>query len=170
MNEALQSLRVRWNALSPRERRLVSAAMALVLVWAFWSVAIRPAWSVLRSAPAQQAQAQALLDHVQSLAAQSQGLRAAAGAMGATQEAPRTMESGVDDSTRARLVAALGDSARLEAQGRFVTIQFEGVSGEQLRQALQMLRSRLRAQLVEAELAPGEEGIRGRLRFEWTAG
>jgi len=170
MTERLKALQTRWDALSERERQLAAFAGTLVLVYLLWAMTIQPAWKTLREAPSQRAQAQALLDQLQAMAVQAQALQASAGAQGATQEPPRTMEAGVDDATRALLRGALGDSVRLDVQGRAVTVHFDGVSGEQVRQALQLLRSRLRAQLVDAELAPGEGGIRGRLRFEWIVG
>ena len=97
-------------------------------------------------------------------------LRSSASAADATREPIRTQETGLDEAARALLVSALGEGARVEAQGRHVTVTFDGVSGPQARQALQTLRARLRAQLIEAELAPSKEGLRGRFRFEWTAG
>ncbi len=170
MKQINDTLRSRWQALSAREQGLVGAAVVVLCLFAVWSLAFKPALSVLRSAPQQRQQAQATLDRLQGLAAEAAGLRAGAAVAGATQDAVRTMESGVDDATRELLVAMLGDSARLDAQGRFISVTFDGVSGEQVRQALQTLRSRLRAQLIEAELAPSQEGIRGRLRFEWLTG
>ena len=166
---APQALRARWAQLSGRERLLVGAAGAFVALFVLVSLAVKPALSVLEAAPAQREQAQATIDRLQALASQAAALRAGAAAAGAQVEPVRTLESGVDDATRALLVAALGDSARVDAQGRFVTVSFDGVSGEQVRQALRTLRARLRAQLIEAELTPAQEGIRGRLRFEWSA-
>lgn len=166
----LHALSARWAQLSGRERTLVAVAGALLGVFLVWSLLFRPALFALAAAPAEKEQAQATLDRLQALATQAATLRGGAAVAGAQAEPVRTMESGVDDSTRALLVAALGDSTRVDAQGRYVTVSFEGVSGEQVRQALRTLRSRLRAQLVEAELAPAQEGIRGRLRLEWTNG
>lgn len=165
----LQALNTRWAQLSSRERTLVAAAAAVVGVFLVWALLFKPALSALAAAPQQKEQAQAILDRLQGLAAQAAALRGGAAVAGAQAEPVRTQESGVDDATRALLLAALGDSARVDAQGRYVTVSFDGVSGEQVRQALRTLRSRLRAQLVEAELAPAQEGIRGRMRFEWTS-
>ena len=168
--DLVTGLRNRWQALSPRERTLTSWALAVVAVGLIWALGFKPALSTLRAAPEQRAQAQAVLDRLQGLAAQADALRGATTLGAAQNAAVRTMESGLDEATKALVAGALGDGARLESQGRFVTVSFEGVSGGQLRQALQTLRARLRAQLIEAELAPDEGGIRGRLRFEWTNG
>jgi general secretion pathway protein M len=170
MNNALELLKQRWAGMAPREQTLVKVAAWAVGILLLWSVGLKPALSTLRAAPEQRAQAQASVDRMQAQAAEAALLRGGAGATGATQEPMRTMETGVDDSTRALLMAALGESTRVDAQGRHVTVTFNGVSGEQARQALQTLRTRLQAQLIEAELAPSLEGLRGRFRFEWTAG
>lgn len=166
----IEDLNQRWKALSRREQLLLVAAAAALSLLVSWSVLLKPALSILSAAPHQRQQAQATLDRLQALSAEAAGLRAGAAVAGATQEPPRTMETGVDDATRALLVTTLGAHAQLESQGRFITVSFDGVSGEQLRQALQTLRARLRAQLIEAELAPTQDGVRGRLRFEWLTG
>jgi general secretion pathway protein M len=170
MNNALELLKQRWAGLAPREQTLVKWSAFAVGLLLLWSVGLKPALTTLRAAPQQRAQAQATADRMQAQAAEAVLLRGRAGAAGATQGPVRTMETGVDEATRALLMAALGESTRVDAQGRHVTVTFDGVSGEQARQALQALRSRLQAQLIEAELAPSQEGLRGRFRFEWTAG
>ena len=164
-----QALVARWSQLSPRERHLVQAAAALIAVWALVALAVRPAWTALRQAPQAQALAQAQLDRLQALAAEAALLKeaAAANAAGAGSNEPRSEQAGVDDATREQLLSLLGDSTQVEAQGRQVIVAFEAASGEQVRGALMTVRSRLKVRLAEAELAPGAEGIRGRLRFEW---
>jgi type II secretory pathway component PulM len=166
---ALKTLGHRWSELSGRERTLVALAAAVVALFFAWSVLFKPALSALAAAPGDMERARATLERLQALAAQASALRGSGSGADAQATPQRTMESGVDDATRSQLKAALGDGAKLEVQGRFITISFEGASGEQVRQALRMLRSRLRAQLIEAELRPEQEGISGRLRFEWTA-
>ena len=163
------SLRTKWAQLSRREQAMVTIAALLLGVTLLWSVGLKPALSTLRTAPSQRDAAQATQERLQSLALEATQLRSGAAAAGVQADPMRTQESGLDDATRALVRAALGGSAKLEAQGRFVTVTFDGASADQLRQALRALRSRLRAQLVEAELTPTSGGVRGRLQFEWTA-
>ena len=143
---------------------------SILALFAVWSLAFKPALSTLRTAPEQQQQALATLERLQALAAQATVLRASAAVAGAQGSGMRTLETGLDEQTKALIVTTLGEGTRVEAQGRWVEVSFDGASGAQVRQALQTLRSRLRAHLMEAELSPASEGIRGRLRFEWTSG
>ena len=163
------SLRTKWAQLSRREQAMVTIAALLLGVTLLWSVGLKPALSTLRTAPSQRDAAQATQERLQSLALEATQLRSGAAAAGVQADPMRTQESGLDDATLALVRTALGGSANLEAQGRFVTVTFDGASADQLRQALRTLRSRLRAQLVEAELTPTSGGVRGRLHFEWTA-
>jgi general secretion pathway protein M len=163
------SLRTKWAQLSRREQAMVTIAALLLGVTLLWSVGLKPALSTLRTAPSQRDAAQATQERLQSLALEATQLRSGAAAAGVQADPMRTQDSGLDDATRALVRTALGGSANLEAQGRFVTVTFDGASADQLRQALRALRSRLRAQLVEAELTPTSGGVRGRLQFEWTA-
>jgi general secretion pathway protein M len=163
------SLRTKWAQLSRREQAMVTIAALLLGVTLLWSVGLKPALSTLRTAPSQRDAAQATQERLQSLALEATQLRSGAAAAGVQANPMRTQDSGLDDATRALVRTALGGSANLEAQGRFVTVTFDGASADQLRQALRALRSRLRAQLVEAELTPTSGGVRGRLQFEWTA-
>lgn len=163
------SLRTKWAQLSRREQAMVTIAALLLGVTLLWSVGLKPALSTLRTAPSQRDAAQATQERLQSLALEATQLRSGAAAAGVQSDPMRTQDSGLDDATRALVRTALGGSANLEAQGRFVTVTFDGASADQLRQALRALRSRLRAQLVEAELTPTSGGVRGRLQFEWTA-
>jgi general secretion pathway protein M len=163
------TLRTKWAQLSRREQAMVTIAALLLGVTLLWSVGLKPALSTLRTAPSQRDAAQATQERLQSLALEATQLRSGAAAAGVQADPMRTQDSGLDDATRALVRTALGGSANLEAQGRFVTVTFDGASADQLRQALRALRSRLRAQLVEAELTPTSGGVRGRLQFEWTA-
>lgn len=168
MNES-STLHAKWSQLSRREQALVGMAALLLGLAVLWSVGLKPALSTLRSAPLQREAAQATHERLQSLALEASQLRSVVAAAGAQADPVRTQESGLDEATRALVRAALGGSAKLESQGRFITLSFDGASADQVRQALRALRSRLRAQLVEAELTPTPAGVRGRVQFEWTA-
>lgn len=163
------SLNAKWSQLSRREQAMVGIAALLLGVTLLWSVGVKPALSTLRSAPLQREAAQATHERLQALATEANLLRSGAAAAGVQAAPVRTQESGLDEATRALVRAALGGSAKLEAQGPFIMVSFDGASSEQLRQALRALRSRLRAQLVEAELTPTPGGVSGRVKFEWTA-
>ena len=67
--ELKQHLRARWQALASRERRAVGTAALALFLLGLWFVALRPAWQVLRDAPAQRAALDAQLTEMRSLAA-----------------------------------------------------------------------------------------------------
>ncbi|NBQ91028.1 MAG: hypothetical protein EBS47_05115 [Betaproteobacteria bacterium] len=163
----MREVRRQWEMLSERERAWLRVAGTVVSLFVVWSALFQPALHSLRSAAAERAQAQAALERLQVLAAQASNLRTTAASAGAQTPAGRAPGLVIDDTSRALVTAALGSSARLQAQGPVVTVHFEGVSGEQLRQGLKTLRVRWGAQALEAELAPGPQGIRGRIQFEW---
>jgi len=162
------TVRARWAQLSRREQIMVSAAGTVLALTLTWSLAVKPALSTLRTASADRQAAQATLERLQSLAQEADTLRRSAAVADAQSGPERAVPSGIDDATRSLLIAALGIGTQVEAQGRTVTVTFEGASAEQLRQALRTLRSRLRARLIEAELKSAPSGVRGRLQFEWT--
>ena len=60
-------MRQRWQMVSPREQRLVVAALLLVLVALLWWLAIAPALATLRSAQGQRQQLDAQLQQMQGL-------------------------------------------------------------------------------------------------------
>lgn len=157
-----------WNGLSPRERAGLQAAGLLLALFLLWSVAIRPAWLTLERAAAERAQVLAATERLQALAAQATGLRTAAATAAAQGDATRPKPAAVDDASRALVASALGKPARLEPLGSAVMLSFEGVGGEQLRQGLKTLRVRWGALPVQAELTPGADGLRGRIRLEWA--
>ena len=53
----LAPLRARWDQTSPREQAALRVALAVLLLARLWAVALRPAWTALRSAQAQAAPA-----------------------------------------------------------------------------------------------------------------
>ena len=67
-------LRQRWQTVSPREQRLVVAALLLVLVALLWWLAIAPALATLRSAQSQRQQLDSQLQQMQRLQVQAQAL------------------------------------------------------------------------------------------------
>jgi len=104
-----------------------------------------------------------------SLASQAAELRRSAAAAAAQGEAGRPKPAVVDDGSRALVVQALGNRARLELQGTAVWVTVDGVDGEQLRQGLKTLPVRWGAHPAQADLSATPDGLRGRIRLQWTA-
>ena len=138
----LQPLRERWQALARRERvgvALAAVAVALLLVW---SLAIRPAWQVVRDAPPSLQALDTQLQQMRQLAAEAAQLR---------DLAPLTREQSLQ-ALHAATAAALGERARLNVQAERVVVQFSGVAPQALQTWLHDVRSQARARPVEATL------------------
>ena len=145
MNETtdsrLQPLRERWQALGRRERAGVALAAVAVALLLLWSLAIRPAWQVVRDAPPTLQALDAQLQQMRQLAAEAAQLR---------DLAPLTREQSLQALQAA--TAALGERARLNVQAERVVVQFSGVPPQTLQTWLHDVRSQARARPVEATL------------------
>jgi general secretion pathway protein M len=153
------ALRERWRTLGTRDRRLALLAMAVIGAFLVWTVAIQPAWRMLRDAPVQRDLLDLQLQEMRTLATEAQQLRNAP-ALSAEQSA-------------AALRAAserLGAKARLSLQGDRAVLTLNGVSSAQLREWLTEARSGARARPVEAQLSRGAQGFNGSVVLTIGAG
>ncbi|GIX22799.1 MULTISPECIES: type II secretion system protein GspM [Caldimonas] len=145
-----QRLRSRWSALDERERRLIRAAAAMVLLALLWAVGLQPALRTLRDTPARLADVSTQLQHMQRLAQEARSLR----------EAPTVA---MVQATRALQAAAerLGPSARLNLQGPQATLVVQGVPGDLLWTWLGEARNAARARPVDVQLTRSGNGYNG---------
>lgn len=153
------ALRERWRTLGTRDRRLALLALAVIGAFLVWTVAIQPAWRMLRDAPVQRDLLDLQLQEMRTLATEAQQLRNAP-ALSAEQSA-------------AALRAAserLGPKARLSLQGDRAVLTLNGVSSAQLREWLTEARSGARARPVEAQLSRGAQGFNGSVVLTIGAG
>lgn len=145
MNDATDSSgrawRQRWQALQARERRAVLLAALVLATFVLWSAGIRPAWQVVREAPAQIEAREAALQQMQRLAAEARELR------GLT---PVSRDQAMETVRTA--TARLADKARLNVQGDRLTVNFTGVGPQAFEQWLQEVRTQARARPVQASL------------------
>jgi general secretion pathway protein M len=139
-----------WRNLAPRERRgLLMAGLAIGLLL-LWMIAVRPAWQVLRTAPAQLASLEAQAQEMQRLAAESRTLRDAAPVSPAA--ATAALRAASD---------RLGPAARLQLQGERATLSFDNLPAPRLAAWLAEARSGARARPTEANLTRGTQGYSG---------
>ncbi len=132
----------RWDSLAVREKAAVGAAAALVLLAALWWLALAPALSTLRSAPAERNRLDAQLMQMRALQAQAQAL----------QSQPKL---GYDDALRALEASVkqnLGSAAQLNVAGDQASVNLRGVSAEALTQWLTQARVNARAQPTDVRL------------------
>lgn len=136
------SLQDRWKLLAPRERSLLTAAAAMLLVALLWTLLLAPALRVLRTAPAQAAALDAQLQRMQTLQAQAQALQ---------QQAPL----GYEDALRALQQATkqtLGTSAQISVSGERATVTLQAVGADALAQWLAQARLNARSVPLEAKI------------------
>lgn len=142
----------RWQVLAPRERGAARLALAVVVLFLVWTVAIAPAWRSLREAPAQLDRLDAQMQRMQRLAAEARDLRAAA-----------TVSSSQSAAALKAATDRLGSQAKITLLGDRATLTLTGVSGEQIAQWLIEARSGARARPIEAQLSRAEQGFSGTL-------
>jgi len=143
-------VQARWGALAARERRLVLLAAVVLGLFLLWSLAIRPAWRVVREAPQRLDTLDAQLQSMQRLAAEARELRATAPI--APAQAGAALKAASD---------RLGDKGRLLLQGERAVLTLSGASGEQLRTWLAEARSGARARPIEVNLTRAPQGFTG---------
>jgi general secretion pathway protein M len=129
----------RWNGLASRERSLIAAAVAVVVVALVWLVGLSPALNKLRSAQQAAPQVQAQLQLMRAQASEAASLKA-----------QRSLS--YDESLRAleSAVKTLGAGASLSVSNERASVSLRGVGGDALTQWLAQVRAN--ARLVPTEL------------------
>lgn len=142
---AIAPVRTRWAQISPREQRLVRAALALLALALVWFVALRPAIATLRTAQSQGPQLRAQLQDMLQLQAQAQMLQAQPAAQ--TQDSKSLLEAALP---------TLGTTARMSLTGDRATVTLDGSSADDLAQWLTQARLNARARPLELHLTQSE--------------
>lgn len=127
-----------WRAVSPREQRLLLAALGLVSAALLWWVGLAPALATLRAVDQQRPQLEARLQHMQRLQAQAKTLQAQP--RPSADEARRTLEAAVKP---------LADTLQMSVMGERVTLTLKGLPADALAQWL--AQARLNARVVPSE-------------------
>jgi general secretion pathway protein M len=153
--KALPAWRQKWRALAQREQVLVALGGALVLLALLWALALKPAFTTLRSAPAQLDQLDNQLQAMRSLAAEARTLRTMA---------PLTAEQ-AETALRAA-TDRLGPKARMNQQADRAVITFNEVGANALNEWLAEARSGARARPLEAQLVKGPNGFNGTVTMQ----
>ena len=129
----------RWQALSPREQRVVSLLGALLAVLLFWLIAIAPALNTLRGSDHRRAQIGQQHAHMLALQAQAQALQTRTPI--SREEALRNLQG-----------LTPGAQMQLNVQGDRVMVQLKAVPAAALASWLTQARSQAQALPVEAHL------------------
>ena len=139
---SLGPLQARWAQLAPRERNMLLAALAVVLLALLWQLLLAPSIKTLRTAPAQALVLDTQLQRMQSLQAQARALQ---------QQSPL----GFDEAVRALNLATrqtLGSSAQVSVSGERANVTLQAASADALAQWLAQVRLNARSTPVEARL------------------
>lgn len=139
---ALQALAQRWQALSPREQRLLSFGAVLLAVAVLWWLALAPALRTVREAPAQQAALDAQWQELKDLQGQAQSL----------QQQPRMTQAEALRALQNSTTQLLGNSAQIQTLGERSTVTLKAVPAPALASWLAQVRTQARAVPVQAQL------------------
>lgn len=139
---ALQALAQRWQALSPREQRLLSFGAVLLAMAVMWWLALAPALRTVREAPAQQAALDAQWQELKDLQAQAQSL----------QQQPRMTQAEALRALQNSTTQLLGNSAQIQTLGERSTVTLKAVPAPALASWLAQVRTQARAVPVQAQL------------------
>ena len=138
----IETWQARWAELAPRERRMVSIAVALLLLALLWWVALAPALRTLTAARNEHARLDAQLQQMSTLQAQARALQAQPRAN--RDESLRALESAVRQG--------LGPNAQFAGAGDGANVAMRGTPADQFAQWLAQARSNARAVPREAHL------------------
>ena len=147
-DQAWRGLALRWTALAPRDRKLLTLGAGVLSVFLVWSLAFAPAWHSLRSTPLQLEALERQLQQMQAQAVEAGTLRAVA---------PVPV-----DQAQAALTAAterLGAPGKLSLQGERAVLSLKGASQDQISAWLAEARAGARARMVEATLTQSGPGL-----------
>lgn len=156
-------LRAHWQALAPREQNLLRAAAVLVAAALLWWLALAPALSTLRTAPARHASLDAQLQRMLALQAQAQQLK----------DAPRADPDSAVRALQSSVTEHLGPNARLAVAGERATLTLQGTPANALATWLVQARSNAHSVPQEVHLvrspaaAPGRPGDATSARARW---
>ncbi|MDD5334639.1 MAG: type II secretion system protein GspM [Rhodoferax sp.] len=140
-------LAARWQGVSSRERQLVLAGLALLLLALVWWLGVAPALATLRSAQTQRQLLDAQLQQMQSLQAQAKALQAQPRIT--FEEARRLLEASIKP---------FGTTAQLTLAGERASVTLRGASADALAQWLTQVRLNVRSVPSEARLVRNASG------------
>ena len=139
-----------WRSRAPRERQLIAAGALALAVLIVWLIAVQPALTTLREAPAE-------LDR---LDAQWQQMQIAAFESAALRSASPVPPAQANEALRAA-TERLGGKGKIALQGDRAVLTFSGLPFEAVRNWLGEVRSAARARPVEAQILKGASGYSG---------
>ena len=126
---------------SPREQNGIQLALGLLGLWLLWSVAVAPAWELLRHSQAKREQLNHQTALMQQLQQQAQWLRQQTAV--SPEQAAQSLQS---------LSASLGKPISFRRQGLNVSLSFKDASPASLAEFLAQARGQAHTQVLEAHV------------------
>lgn len=148
--DARAMLATRLAGLSARERQLLSAMVAVVLVGLLLAVAVLPAWRTLAAAPAQQQTLDARMARMQQLAATASQLKEGGAAR---TPAPADVQRALQAATE-----RLSGTARVNLSGGEATLTVRDAEPVALAAWIEQARVNARLTPRSADLRRGDDG------------
>ena len=136
------SLKASYDALSVREKTIVTFAIFLVLFAFIWLVLISPALQTLKTAPAQHLVLDQEIQAIQKMAVEAKSIQAE----------PQEMPANFDLSLKSLSENILPGKTNISTSGNRVTISLNGVSGQNLSKWLEAIRTELHSKPQDAQL------------------
>ncbi|WP_394788959.1 type II secretion system protein GspM [Rhodoferax sp.] len=136
------SLQPHWDALAPRERHSVQAALALVAAALLWWIALGPALQTLGAAEAQHRSLDAQLQSMRRLQAEAQALQAQ----------PKLSFDDALRAVQASVKTDLQGTGQINVTGERVTVSLKNTPADALARWLAQVRINARALPTEARL------------------
>jgi general secretion pathway protein M len=152
MNPLLAQWRRQWLAQTPRDRLLLSVALACVGLLLVWMIGVRPAWQAWRELPRQELELEQQWLQMQRLAAEARELKAL----------PPVSPALAAQALKAATVR-LGEHGKLQILGDRATLTLTTASPELLRAWLAEARQSARARTLELQLTRDDDGLSGRV-------
>lgn len=148
IRDRMAPLAARWQTMAPREKLMVAAGAALVLLALAWWVMLAPALGVLRNGPQQRQALDVQLQRMMALQSQAQSLQSVP-RLG-PEEASRQLEAAVRQS--------LGTTGRLTLQGDRATLTLVAAAPDALARGLAQVRANARLTPTDAHLVRNPAG------------
>lgn len=147
-NDLRAQLKMRWAAMAPRERRMISVMAWLLGITLVFLLGVRPAWKTLQQTPVQLREVNAVLEDMQRQAAEVKTLR----------QMPVVPPSQAEAALRSA-TERLGEGAKIRVLPDRAVVTLTKVAGADLAQWLAEVRANARARPVEANFAQVEPGV-----------
>jgi general secretion pathway protein M len=145
----LDAAQQQWQQLGPRDRRALLWCGALVALALLWWVALAPAISTWRQAPARIDSAQQTLLRLQDMAQEAQALQSQAREPGAGTPLERLRQAST----------MLGSAADINAQGDALVVSVIGVKPEALSSWLAQVRLNARLKPAQVRWQAADDGL-----------